>query len=299
MSFLCMRRCYRGGPSAVVIRIAPLARYDPRRMVTLICTVRDCRAPLAADGRRYVCAHRHSFDLARSGYLNLLQPQDRRSKNPGDSAEAVAARRRFLDRGHAAPLREAFLGLVAPYAAGTVLDAGCGEGHYLGAMATRFPIEAEGLDLSVPALELAARRYPSCRFVVANADRLLPYADESFALITSITARMNAPEFRRILAPAGWLVVAIPAPDDLLELRAALLGQGLERDRVQRTVETFRPGFTLQRQERLHHLARLDPVSIADLLASTYRGLRAREREKVAALGAMEVTLALDVLVFA
>ncbi|MCU1246743.1 MAG: rrmA [Acidobacteria bacterium] len=267
-------------------------------MVTLICTVRDCRAALTAEGPRYVCVNGHSFDLARSGYLNLLQPQDRRSKNPGDSAEAVAARRRFLDRGHTAPLREAFLELVAPYAAGAVLDAGCGEGHYLGAMAARFPIEAEGLDLSVPALELAARRYPHCRFVVANADRLLPYADGSFALVTSITARMNASEFRRILAPGGYLVVAIPAPDDLVELRAAILGEGLERDRVERTVETFRPAFTLQRQQRLHHLARLDAASIADVMASTYRGLRAREREKVATLGAMEVTLALDVLVF-
>jgi 23S rRNA (guanine745-N1)-methyltransferase len=268
-------------------------------MVTLICTVRDCGAPLAADGRRYACANRHSFDLARSGYLNLLQPQDRRSKNPGDSAEAVAARRRFLDRGHTAPLRDAFLELVAPYAAGAVLDAGCGEGHYLGAMAARFPVQGEGLDLSVPALELAARRYPTCRFVVANADRLLPYADASFALVTSITARMNASEFRRVLAPDGTLVVAIPAPDDLVELRAAILGQGLERDRVERTVETFRPSFTLQQQERVHHVARLDPPSIIDLMASTYRGLRAREREKVATLGAMEVTLALDVLVFA
>jgi 23S rRNA (guanine745-N1)-methyltransferase len=267
-------------------------------MVTLICSVRDCGAALAADGRRYVCAQGHSFDVARSGYVNLLQPQDRRSKNPGDSAEAVAARRRFLDRGHTAPLRDAFLDLVAPHAAGAVLDAGCGEGHYLGAMAARFPIEAEGLDLSVPALELAARRYPACRFVVANADRLLPYADGSFALVTSITARMNPSEFRRILAPRGRLVVAIPAPDDLVELRAAVLGQGLERDRVERTVETFRPAFVLQARQRLAHLARLDPPAIVDLMASTYRGLRAREREKVATLGAMSVTLALDVLVF-
>jgi len=268
-------------------------------MVTLLCSVRDCRLPLASDERRYVCARGHSFDVARSGYVNLLQPRDRRSKNPGDSAEAVAARRRFLDRGHITPLRDAFLDLIVPHANGPVLDAGCGEGYYLGAMAARFPVEPEGLDLSLPAVDLAARRYPRCRFVVANADRFLPYADQSFALLTSITARMNAPEFRRLLAPGGRLVVAIPAADDLVELRAAILGEGLERDRVERTVGTFATDFALERRERLQHKTLLDAASIAELMTSTYRGLRLREREKLAAIGAMEVTLALDVLLFA
>src|SRR5205823_563284 len=52
--------------------------------VVLLCTVRGCREPLRRDDRRYVCARGHSFDLAKSGYLNLLQAQDRRSASPGD-----------------------------------------------------------------------------------------------------------------------------------------------------------------------------------------------------------------------
>jgi len=67
-------------------------------VVTLLCTVRECRAPLAREAERVVCERGHSFDVARSGYINLLQPQDRRAKSPGDSAEVVAARRRFLER---------------------------------------------------------------------------------------------------------------------------------------------------------------------------------------------------------
>ena len=56
-------------------------------------------------------------------------------------------------------------------------------------------------------------------WVVANADRLLPYADRSFSVILSITARMNAGEFRRVLRDDGRLLVALPAPEDLIELR--------------------------------------------------------------------------------
>src|ERR1043166_4249888 len=134
-------------------------------MVTLLCTVRDCRAPLVREATRVVCERGHSFDVARSGYINLLQPQDRRAKQPGDSAEVVAARRRFLER-HAIPLDLSHL--PAPRAA---LDVGCGEGHYLGAMRAAFDCEAHGIDISVPAIDAAARVHRDCTFVVANADR--------------------------------------------------------------------------------------------------------------------------------
>ena len=46
-----------------------------------------------------MCARRHSYDVARSGYINLLQPQDRRSLTAGDSIAVVEARARLLDAG--------------------------------------------------------------------------------------------------------------------------------------------------------------------------------------------------------
>src|SRR3954468_15403365 len=73
-------------------------------VITLICPVRHCGAALERRERSLVCSQGHSFDLARSGYCNLLQPQDRRSKNPGDSRAAVEARRRLLDAGYGAAL---------------------------------------------------------------------------------------------------------------------------------------------------------------------------------------------------
>src|SRR5690348_16390140 len=72
----------------------------------LVCPVRDCRMPLVREDRRVYCPRGHSFDVARSGYINLLQPQDKRSKQPGDAVAAVAARRRMHDRGVTAPLLE-------------------------------------------------------------------------------------------------------------------------------------------------------------------------------------------------
>jgi 23S rRNA (guanine745-N1)-methyltransferase len=264
----------------------------------MLCTVRNCRTPLVLDGRRYVCANAHAFDVARSGYVNLLQPQDKRSKTPGDTPEAVAARRRFLERGHAAPLVEAIVRALPLREGDALLDAGCGEGHHLAAFRRAYNVDAHGTDISVPAIELAARRYRDCAWVVANADRFLPYEDASFRAVATITARMNAGEFRRVLASDGTLLVVIPAADDLIELREAILGERQERDRVDRTIDTFTPHFSFTHHERIAHTTTLDRESMHDVMASSYRGLRAREREKLATLDPMDVTLSRDVLLF-
>ena len=264
----------------------------------LLCTVRNCRTPLVLEDRRYVCANAHAFDIARSGYVNLLQPQDKRSKTPGDTPEAVAARRRFLERGHASPLVDAIVRALPMGQGEAMLDAGCGEGHHLAAFRSAYGVDAHGVDISVPAIDSAARRYRDCSWVVANADRFLPYADAAFHAVASITARMNPEEFRRVLAPQGTLLVVIPGADDLIELRHSILGERIERDRVERTEATFAPLFTLARHERIAHTTMLDRESMLDVMSSSYRALRARERETLETLEPMDVTLSRDLLIF-
>jgi 23S rRNA (guanine745-N1)-methyltransferase len=204
----------------------------------MLCPVRGCHLELVREDRRLVCTRGHSFDIARSGYVNLLQPQDRRSKQPGDTAEAVAARRRLHDRGVTQPLLKAIAETAAASSDDIVLDAGCGDGFYLGSLARETKFAGHGIDISTPAIEAAAKRYPECEWVVGNADRFVPYPDRSFSLVLSITARMNQPEFRRVLRRDGRLLVALASPVDLVELR------GAGRDRVSRTVETFAAEFT-------------------------------------------------------
>ena len=263
--------------------------------VVLLCTVRGCGASLTPEGRRFVCARNHSFDVARSVYVNLLQPQDRRSRTPGDSKEAVAARRRFLARGFAEPLVRAIAAFVT---AGPILDAGCGEGHHLAAFRAATSGEAHGVDISTAAIDLAARTYRDCSFVVANADRFLPYADHSFHIVTSITARLNASEFHRVLRTDGMLIVALAGPDDLIELREAILAEGKRIDRTESAITALESHFTLQRQESVRTVARLDRQAIDDVMTSSYRAMRVREREKLLALGELDVTLSRDVLLF-
>ena len=159
-----------------------------------------------------------------------------------------------------------------------------------------------GVDISIPAVEAAARRYPPSgvaggaaydpgvagyEWIVANADRFVPYAEGTFSRVLSITARMNSAEFRRVSRDDGKLLIAIPAPDDLIELR------GVGRDRVDRTIETFASDFALLDQRRATTVSNLDRDAVHDVLLSIYRP---RAIEKV---NAMRVTFSLDLLLFA
>src|SRR5207302_8504 len=126
----------------------------------LLCTVRGCRMPLVRDERRLLCQRGHSFDIARNGYINLLQPQDRRSRHPGDATAVVAARRRLHDRGVTAPLLRAIAEFAPTTPDDVVLDVGCGDGFYLANLCRQTGFDAHGVDISIAAMDAASRRYP-------------------------------------------------------------------------------------------------------------------------------------------
>lgn len=272
--------------------------------ITLLCPVRGCGQPLARDERGASCARGHRFDLARSGYLNLLQPQDRRSATPGDSRAAAEARRRLYEAGHGAPLLAALQGQLDEVelpALPAVLDVGCGEGSLLGGLAAVRRLEGHGLDISAPAIELAARRFRGLEgstWVVANADRFVPYATASFDVVLVLSARLEPGELRRVLKPEGRLIVAVPAPDDLVELRAALLGEGSRRDRLERAISVLAPAFELEARAAARHTARLDAGGVRDVLAATYRGGRHSQRARLEAIGELRVTMGYELARF-
>src|SRR5258708_35377622 len=82
------------------------------------------------------CANRHTFDVARDGYVNLLAATGRAPRTPGDAKEMIQARTRFVGRGFYQSLVLA-VGEIVHRAAGdmigqahpSILDVGCCEGY--------------------------------------------------------------------------------------------------------------------------------------------------------------------------
>jgi 23S rRNA (guanine745-N1)-methyltransferase len=271
-------------------------------MVALLCPVRGCGLELHADERVLVCSARHSFDRSKSGYVNLLTPQDKRARDPGDSREAVLARRRTSERGLTSALVDAIIAELKELAAldgsSAVLDVGCGDGFMLAAIAERFGCEAWGVDISREAIELAARRHPRLRWIVANADRRMPFADASFRAALTVTGPKNAGELRRLLTDDGLLVVAVSGPDDQAELREAVLGAAHAVDRGARMEQIFGEHFELVRAIDARQIAHLDKDSLRDLLAGSYRGARHAAQRRFDAIDSLDITLSHRVLAF-
>lgn len=263
--------------------------------------MRTCGEPLTRQGRTWACPRGHAFDVARRGYVNLLQPQDRKSPEPGDAQTAVEARAALLAAGVGRAVVDVVVRQVAAMGLppdAVVVDLGSGTGDALGALAGAHPITGIGIDLSVAAIEHAARRFPDLTWVVANADRRLPISDGSVDVVLSVHGRRNPAECARVLKPGGHLVIALPAPDDLVELREVVQGARVERDRTEAVVAEYAPHFALRSRLMARESHRLERDNLLRLLQSTYRGARSSAAARLQALDTLEVTQASDVCVF-
>lgn len=189
-----------------------------------------CHASLELHHHALRCPQAHQFDIAKEGYVNLLPVQHKRSREPGDSAEMMQARRAFLDSGYYAPLRDCIAQVLEnhlPVSGGTVLDIGCGEGYYTSAfadIASGRAGRAFGLDVSKAAIRAAAKRYRHAQFCVASSQRL-PFMDATCDAVIRIYAPCNASELARVLKPGGVVITAAPGPRHLYQLKAEIYSE--------------------------------------------------------------------------
>ncbi len=204
-----------------------------------------CEAALLLEGGAVRCAQGHSFDVARSGYVNLLPAGT--SPGTADAPAMVAARAAFLGSGAFDPVVEAVAAAAEALArdvSGCVVDAGAGTGHYLAAVLDRVPGRAGlALDISKHAAKRAARCHPRAAAVVCDTWGRLPVRDGVAAVVLDVFSPRNAAEFARVLAEGGGLVVATPTSAHLAELREPLGLISVDERKTERIDEAFEGRF--------------------------------------------------------
>ena len=186
----------------------------------LCCPI--CGEQLNLVDRQYLCPNRHSFDMARQGYVNLLTVQQKHSLNPGDTREQVLSRREFLEAGFYAPIAEILVQTAKELGiSGQILDVGCGEGYYSARLADALGADLTGLDISKEAVRCAAAKYKGHQWICGTAAHL-PVEDGSVGTLTSLFALTLPEEFRRVLAQDGLYFQVLAAQDHLLGLKSII-----------------------------------------------------------------------------
>jgi 23S rRNA (guanine745-N1)-methyltransferase len=242
------------------------------QLLDLLCCP-TCGLAFTDEGSSVRCAAAHRFDLARQGYLNLLQSAPPRH---ADTAEMVAARERFLGSGSYRPVADALVaavraGLVAVRGsaptAPALLETGAGTGYYTAALLDGLGGRGLALDISPAAARRAARAHPRLAAVVADVWGTLPVVDGRLDALACVFAPRNAAEFARVLRPDGVLAVVTPLPEHLQELRSALGLLDVEQDKQERLASVLADHFAPQAEEQLRRSVSWSIPVVTDLVA--------------------------------
>ena len=225
-----------------------------------------CNEQLNQVDRQYLCPNRHSFDIARQGYVNLLTVQQKHSLNPGDTREQVLSRREFLEAGYYAPIAETLVETAKELGiSGQILDVGCGEGYYSARLADALGAELTGLDISKEAVRCAAAKYKGKQWLCATAAHI-PVEDNSVDLMTSLFALTLPQEFARVLKQGGYYFQVLAAEDHLLGLKGIIYDQLNFKEK--NTVPEL-PGFELVESRPIRFTFTVEGQQIRNLFSMT------------------------------
>lgn len=270
----------------------------------LICP--HCSDKLVRAEQQYCCSQQHTFDIGKGGDVNLLLPQQKRSKQPGDSKAMVAARRDFLSSGVYQPIAELLAKTVMMISAGqpcVIADAGCGEGYYLRRVQQlafpqldffqRYGGQLIGWDISKYAVQSAAKQssMPSTWVTASNA--AIPLANDSVDILFSCFGFEVEAEFTRIVKSGGYIVTLDVGEQHLIELR----------QRIYPVLKPYKPKPTLTaskvkmlKENQLYYNVGVNTQQLAQLMLMTPHFYRATSEAKMALNEIRELSVSIDIM---
>ncbi|WP_353735614.1 methyltransferase domain-containing protein [Gordonia sp. (in: high G+C Gram-positive bacteria)] len=264
-----------------------------------------------------ICAAAHSFDVAKQGYVSLLDGRSRGLRS--DTSTMVAARERVHGAGAFDPVAAAVAEIVSAVIAETVgpagpvhpygpvvADIGCGTGHYLAAVLDARPdARGIGIDLSKSCARATVRSHIRSAAVVADAWSGLPIRSSSVAAVLSVFSPRNVADFARILRPGGVVVTVTPEPGHLAELAGPMDMLRIAEDKDARLDADMAAQFEPPSARSLTYRVDASAALVADLVAMGPTAFHRGEAEIAASAQAMAgdrstvpVTVAVRVAVF-
>ena len=229
-----------------------------------------CQEALDLVQQSLVCTNRHSFDLAKFGYVNLA-PQVKASKDY--DKENFQNRQLVLENGFYNHILTSLSECLSPLDhPANILDIGCGEGYYSRSLQKRYPDHSfYAFDLSKESIQLAAKSDQEwkVKWFVGDLARL-PLLDQSMDLLLDIFSPANYQEFKRVLAPDGRLIKVIPTAAHLQEIRQKVKEYLDQADYSnEQIIQHFSDHFTIENTIHCQERFELTPALREALLSMT------------------------------
>ena len=216
------------------------------------------------------CNNRHSFDLAKFGYVNLA-PQIKQSANY--DKENFQNRQQILEAGFYQAILEAISDLLSNSKnAKTILDIGCGEGFYSRKLQESHSEKTfYAFDISKDSVQIAAKSEPNwaVNWFVGDLARL-PIKDASMDILLDIFSPANYGEFRRVLSKDGILIKVIPTENHLKEIRQKVQDQLTNKDYSNQDIKNhFQEHFTILSSQTASLTKTITTEQLQSLLSMT------------------------------
>ena len=205
-----------------------------------------CQENLTLLETNFKCCNRHSFDLAKFGYVNLA-PQIKQSANY--NKENFQNRQQILEAGFYQAILDAVSDLLASSkTTTTILDIGCGEGFYSRKLQESHSEKTfYAFDISKDSVQIAAKSEPNwaVNWFVGDLARL-PIKDANMDILLDIFSPANYGEFRRVLSKDGILIKVIPTKNHLKEIRQKVQDQLTNKEYSNQDIKNhFQEHFTI------------------------------------------------------
>ncbi len=238
-----------------------------------------CNLCLKKREKQYICTNNHSYDIASSGYINLLLANQKNAKEPGDSKEMMEGRRDFLNKGYyhtfSEKLNEVVISNITTNNV-NILDVGCGEGYFLWKLKQAiYDSEAKGnkkrknnffgVDISKAAVNYATKRDKKINFIVGS-NFNLPIMTNTIDIIIRNFAPSDESELLRVLVDTGKLIVVTPGIQHLYGLKEILYVNPRKHEEKEILFEGFKLICTTEVKYSIHVD---DAAHVKNLIAMT------------------------------
>ena len=179
-----------------------------------------CHKELKLIDKSYKCEEGHCYDVAKSGYINLLLNPDKATNNPGDNKDSLLCRKAFLNAGYYDVILNEVTGYIKkhPIENSTLLDLGCGEGYYTYQMYNQLGNQVLGLDISKTGIQMASKYSKDITWIVGNSKNV-PVTDHSIDILTALFTVVNEDEIKRILNENGYMIHVTANNQHLIEFK--------------------------------------------------------------------------------